>query len=108
MIKLVNRTGKFMAQLKQNELDTLNEIGKFCVNKMQFYAAVDTGYMVSRCKFIINRNELFLQNDASYAIYQEMGTWKMPAHPFFRPAVFNHVSEIKAISERNMSKGMKE
>jgi HK97 gp10 family phage protein len=106
MIQLVNRTGKFMRQLTDNQTSALNAVGKFCVEKMKFYAAVDTGYMQSRCTYVIKQNELWLMNDALYAIYQEMGTYKMPAHPFFRPAVYNHLSEIERIAGEAMKEGL--
>ena len=108
MIKLVtnNRIGKFMSKLKSNELNMLNSIGKFAVEKMQYYVAVDTGYLQSRCEYVINRNELWLQNDCLYAGYQEYGTSKMVAHPFFKPAIFNHLREIEEIAARSLREGI--
>lgn len=107
MVRLVNRTGKFMSQLKNNQEKALHAIGAFCVEKMKFYAAVDTGYMKSRCTYVIKQNELWLMNDALYAIFQEMGTYKMTAHPFFRPAVYNHLGEIERIAGSAMGEGLK-
>ncbi|MGD9276507.1 MAG: hypothetical protein PVJ67_05020 [Candidatus Pacearchaeota archaeon] len=107
MIRIVNRTGKFMRQLKENELAALNAMGVFCVSKMDYHVAVDTGYLKSRNTYVINRNELFLMNDTPYAKYQELGTYKMAAHPFMRPAALNYVSTLKQISASYMSKGMK-
>jgi HK97 gp10 family phage protein len=107
MIKLVNNVGKFMKQIDENEKAAMELIGEFVVNKMKTYVAVDTGYLQSRCEYKINRNELFIQNDASYAGYQENGTYKMKAHPFFRPAVYNHIGEIRDIAAMAYSKGIK-
>jgi HK97 gp10 family phage protein len=106
MIQIVNRTGKFMSTLTANQKATLEEIGKFCKSKMDEYAAVDTGYMRSRNTYVIASNELYLQNDAPYAIYQEKGTYKMKAHPFMNPAVYNHLGEIKQIAESGLTKGL--
>jgi len=109
MVRVVfqSRVGKFMAQLKQNEYDTLMAIGEFCVVNMDKYVAVDTGYLKSRNSFVIARNELMLHNDCNYAGYQEYGTWKMKAHPFFKPAVYNHINEIRAMAGSKMARGMK-
>ena len=97
MIYHINRTGKFMRQLKQNEKNALEAVGRFCVGKMNYYVAVDTGYLKSRNEYVISKNELYLQNDCYYAKFQEFGTYKMRAHPFMRPAVFNHKTEIARI-----------
>lgn len=107
MLRIVNNVGKFMRQLDENQTAALELIGEFAVNKMKEYVAVDTSYLQSRCEYKINRNELFIQNDCSYAIFQEMGTYKMKAHPFFRPAVYNHLGEIREIAAMSLSRGVK-
>lgn len=35
----------------------------------------------------INSGEYWVQDGVDYGLYQEMGTYKMAAHPFLRPAV---------------------
>lgn len=109
MVRVVfqSRVGKFLTQLKENEIDTLNAIGEFCVGKMNEYVAVDTGYLRSRNSYVINRNELMLHNDCHYAGYQEYGTYKMRAHPFFKPAVYNHINEIRAMAGLKMARGLR-
>jgi|GEM_PF-4589781 HK97 gp10 family phage protein len=97
MIQIVNMTGKFMRELSQKMEAAKHNVGRFCVEKMRYYVAVDTGYLQSRCEYVVVRNELFLQNDAPYALFQEKGTSKMNAHPFMYPAVYNHKSEIELI-----------
>lgn len=107
MLKIVNNVGKFMRQMDENQKAALELIGEFVVGNMRKYVAVDTGLLQSRCEFVINRNELFIQNDTPYAIFQEYGTWKMKAHPFFKPAVYNHTSEIREIAAMSLSRGVK-
>jgi hypothetical protein len=68
MLKLINRTGKFLKELKRHEALALEEMGKFGKDKMDEYVAVDTGYLKSRNTYKINRNELYLMNDCRYAI----------------------------------------
>lgn len=97
MVKIVNMSGKFMRELTQKMEAAKHNVGRFCVSKMQYYVAVDSGHLKGRCQYVVVRNELFLQNDAHYAGYQEKGTSKMPAHPFMYPAVYNHKSEIELI-----------
>ena len=108
MLKLVsiNSTGKFMSQLKENQKALLEATGIFLEDKMQYYAPVDTGYLRSRCAYVIQRNELFLYNDCHYAIHQEYGTRFQPGTPFFRPAVYNHIAELKELGRKYMSNGL--
>src|SRR6056297_1959090 len=102
MIRMINRSGKFMRQLKSNELSMLNQMGYFLMSKMDYHVAVDTGYLLSRNTYKIERNELFLMNDCDYAIHQEFGTYKMKAHPFMRPAALNYQGELKRIAAHYM------
>lgn len=47
---------------------------------------------------------LYLGTNVNYAPYVEMGTQKMPARPFIRPAVENYLSEYQQIFEQTLSK----
>lgn len=47
---------------------------------------------------------LYLGTNVKYAPYVELGTSKMPARPFIRPAVENHLSEYQQIFEQTLSK----
>jgi len=106
MIRLINRTGKFMSQINENQKTTLNYVGKFIVQKMNYYVPYDTGYLMSRNEYVIKQNELFIQNDCKYAGYQEYGTYKMKAQPFMKPAIYNHLGEIKTLFREGLSRGV--
>jgi HK97 gp10 family phage protein len=107
MIQLINRTGKFMSQLTDNQKASLEAIGAFLKGKMDSYTPVDTGNLKSHNSYKINNNELFLHNDCEYAGYVENGTYKMGAQPFMKPAAYNHIAEIKQIAIEHLSRGMK-
>lgn len=47
---------------------------------------------------------LYIGTNVEYASYVEMGTSKMPARPFIRPAVENYLSEYQQIFEQELSK----
>jgi len=98
-----NRILNFIGVLDNKEFECMNEIGQFCKSKMDEYVPVDTGYLKSRNDFKVTKffhRKLTLINDAPYAGYVEMGTYKMQAQPFIRPAMENHISEINAITRR--------
>lgn len=54
-------------------------------------APVDTGRLRSSINWRIERDPFGLRavvgTNVHYAVYQEFGTSKMPAHPFLRPAL---------------------
>jgi HK97 gp10 family phage protein len=101
MARGFNRIAQFLRIYDEKKYQTLDEIGRFCKSKMDEYAAVDTGYMKSRNDYKVTKyfkQKLELKNDCEYSGYIEFGTYKMMAQPFMRPAVFNHLSEIRAIA----------
>jgi hypothetical protein len=52
------------------------------------FAPVDTGWLMNSLQsFMIAEAVARIQSDADYDIYQELGTWKMAAHPFLSPAI---------------------
>lgn len=112
MVRVVNRSGKFMAQLNANQVDALNNVGYFCMDKMQYYCAKRTLKLQRHCRYQIVRNELTLINDVvnekgvPYAVFNEFGTRKWPGKPFMKPAVYNHLTEIKQIMGNAFRKGM--
>jgi HK97 gp10 family phage protein len=109
-LQVTNNIPSFMNLLRRNQTNTLHEIGRFCKSKMDYYVAVDTGYLKSRNTYrltggLLGKN-LVLLNNCHYAVYQEFGTYKMKGTPFMRPAVYNHLSEIQSIAGRSMGVGI--
>ena len=43
--------------------------------------------------------------NVEYAIYNEMGTYKMKARPFIKPSVEEHLDEYKAVFDRVLKGG---
>jgi HK97 gp10 family phage protein len=103
-MQVTNNIPSFLDIFRRNRINTLHALGKFCKGKMDYYAAVDTGYMKSRNDYRITMDKnLKLINDCYYAGFQEFGTYKMNSQPFMRPAVYGHLAEIEMIAGRNMS-----
>jgi len=51
------------------------------------FAPVDTGWLRDSLQsFMVDVSTVRVQSDAEYDIYQELGTYKMAAHPFLAPA----------------------
>lgn len=64
---------------------------------------VDTGYMLSRNELVIAKGSVTLQNDTPYAIYNELGTYKMAAQPWLVPGFVTGEAFIKSEFERLQS-----
>lgn len=95
-----NRIPGLQRLIRRMKFDMLDKIGEFCVERMDDYVPVRTGFLRNENKYIVIRVEepsLRLVNEALYALFVEFGTYKMHAQPFMRPSLFNHVSEINSI-----------
>ena len=69
-----------------------HEVGRMIGPKAESYAKgfapVDTGWLRSSLQsFMVGKAVARIQSDANYDIYQELGTYKMAAHPFLTPSI---------------------
>lgn len=99
-VRIVNNMSEFMGLLDRKKRMTVERVGEFCVDKMNYYVPVDTGFLRSRNRYKVSgffKLKLTLINDCYYAGFVEFGTSKMIAQPFIRPAFENHLSEIRNI-----------
>lgn len=95
-----NNLQEFLTRFRFNKREFLNNAGEFGKSKMDHHVAVDTGYLKSRNDFNTNGVDVLqFINDTSYAGYQELGTYKMRAHPFVRPCVFNYIPKYQQLSK---------
>ena len=78
----------------------------FVVSRAKELAPRRTGLIISEMDFVVEvgaRGNVVegivgvKRGKAFYARFHELGTRRMAAHPFLRPAVFNHASEIVRI-----------
>ncbi len=54
----------------------------------KIFAPVDTGYLMNTIdSTMISDTTARIQSQADYDVYQELGTYKMAAHPFLSPAI---------------------
>jgi len=109
-LQITDNTSRILNILRVNKLAALHEAGKFGVSKMDEYVPVDTGYLKSRNDYRIRGGMidryLELINQSHYSGYVEMGTRRMKARPFMRPALYNHVDALTNIVGRNLAHGL--
>lgn len=108
MVRLISNMARFNRMFQTNIRDCLNDLGRYCKNLEDDYAAVDTGFMQS-CNdfFIVDEFTVRIGNfGVEYNIYIEFGTSKMIAQPFVRPTAFNHQTEIIGIAINSLRRGI--
>jgi HK97 gp10 family phage protein len=102
-----NNLNSFKQQFRKNKKDFLEASGKFGKSKMDHHVAVDTGYLKSKNEFKVSgENEVHFINNGEYAGFQEYGTYKMPAHPFVRPSVYNYIPRYMQIAKKQLGKNL--
>lgn len=81
--------------LRYKAHDRILSIGLEMMNYSLTICPVRTGYLRSSIFFLVKATlEFEFGASATYAIFVEMGTWKMAAQPFIRPAIEIYTSAI--------------
>lgn len=62
--------------------------------------AVDTGRLRGSVTGEYDGNGVQVGTNVEYATYVEMGTYKMPARPYIKPSIEDHVDEYQEILKR--------
>jgi HK97 gp10 family phage protein len=106
MLRLVNNINAVNRKILANNARCKQELAEFVLKKLNYYTSVRTGFLLSRNKVEIKHNSVILSNDAHYSGFLEYGTRKMMAQPFMKPAVMNHVGEIRSIVAKCFREGM--
>ena len=107
----INLCKKELEQAVQNALE-------ICGGKAEGYAIalapVDTGSLKGSIRKEMEDNTtvavkagggFYVKKDVVYAGYVELGTRKMKAQPYLKPAFMEHVQEYKSIIENELKKG---
>lgn len=103
---------KVLARSEKAARAALNIIGDQVVGWAQDLAPVDTGNLKSSLTHEAESNNVEIVGasnskapikDVNYAIYVELGTPRMHAQPFLRPAIEGNLSAIRQIIEDTFS-----
>lgn len=84
-------------------------IGGMAEGYAKGYAPVDTGNLRNSISHATtdNGHTVVIGTNVQYAPYQELGAPNahVPAHPFLRPAIENHISEYQEVLKRELKRG---
>jgi HK97 gp10 family phage protein len=96
--KLNLKTDKFMRDVEKKVEAGMEDAAELVTNKAKQLVPVDTGALKNSIDYEVNRigrrYNVRVSATEPYAIFVEMGTHKMDAQPYLRPALFNNRTDI--------------
>ena len=98
-----------------NVIDALGEAvattGIIAQADARAFVAVDTGALKasisSDIDFTATSVEAKVFTNSPYALYQEMGTVNMPAHPYMMPAINDNKSTFEYLAKRELQRAIR-
>lgn len=90
--------------LQSAMLTALTEMGLVAQGYAQDLCPVDTGRLVNSIKSGVISSEkcAYIGTNVEYAAYVELGTSRMAAQPYLKPAVNDHVNEYRDILKNRL------
>lgn len=100
-IKTIDNSEKFLNALTGAVEEGLAAIGLTAESYAKDLCPVDTGRLRNSITNAVAAKEqaVIIGTNVEYAAYVELGTTRMHARPYLRPAVSNHTDEYKALME---------
>jgi HK97 gp10 family phage protein len=91
-------TRKFMRELDREVERGMDDAAKFVTKKAKQLVPVDTGRLRASIDYELNKvrsgYKARIYGNTEYAIFVELGTYKMDAQPYLRPALFNYRRDV--------------
>jgi len=104
-VKFISNKKKVLAELNKAVPIALEIIGGMAESYAKQLCPVDTGNLRNSITHAqINETDEAIGTNVEYAPYVELGTMKMQARPYLRPAAENHAREYKAVIEKVLGK----
>lgn len=93
-----------LSEMEKAKSRALEIIGGKAESYAKKNSPVDTGRLRNSITHVrFDENTEAIGTNVDYAAYVELGTYKMAAKPYLRPAVENHTTEYKEILKSVMS-----
>ena len=97
--ELIDHSDEVIDEMKKAMERALEKIGMVGEAYAKEECPVDTGTLRNSISHAVDDNTAIIGTNVEYAPYVELGTSKMDAQPYLRPAVENHVKEYKEIAK---------
>lgn len=102
-VKITDHSVEVKAKIEAALEKGLEECGIQAESYAKALAPVDTGRLRNSISHAVDGDTAYIGTNVEYASYQELGTSKMSAHPFLKPAAQNHQAEYKKILQDALS-----
>ena len=97
--ELIDHSDEVIDDMKKTMGRALEKIGMVGEAYAKEECPVDTGTLRNSISHAVDDNTAIIGTNVEYAPYVELGTSKMDAQPYLRPAVENHIKEYKEIAK---------
>lgn len=103
-VEFKSNAKQIIAEEAKAKLRALEKIGILVEGRAADNAPVDTGRLKNSIKSEVDGDFAIIGTAVEYAPYQELGTSRMKAQPYLRPAVNQSQGNIKKIIEKELGK----
>lgn len=101
--KMVSHKDDVLDAVEFAKLRAMEIIGMKAEKYAKALCPVDTGNLRNSISHrVVGTDEVHIGTNVEYAPYVELGTSRMHARPFLRPAVTDHMSEYKNIAKNEL------
>lgn len=83
----------------------MTTIGLLAENYARIICPVDTGRLRNSITSVADSETATIGTNVEYAAYVELSTAKMPAQPYLRPAIEDHLREYEDIIRNELRQG---
>lgn len=101
-VKITDNSGEFLKALPEQIEQALIAIGLTAESYAKSDCPVDTGRLRNSITNAIRSDEesVYIGSNVEYAAFVELGTSRMKARPYLKPAATEHTAEYKALAEQ--------
>lgn len=86
-VTFTDNTAEFMERVERGIDNGMKELGERVAQRAKEHCPVDTGRLQESITSTANGKTVTVGSDVEYAVYVELGTCKMRAQPYLRPAL---------------------
>ncbi len=104
-IKFTDNTEIFLSAYKKALNNGLEAVGLSAEGHAKKITPVDTGNLRNSITHLVDGKAAYIGTNVEYAPYVELGTSKMAARPYLKPAATEHSDEYRRLMEAAMKNG---
>lgn len=93
----VDNSELVLSEKDEAVIRALTTIGMLAEGYAKKACPVDTGRLRNSISWAVLDDSVYIGTNVEYAPYVELGTSRMEARPYLRPAVTDHVDKYKAV-----------